>query len=183
MTTPFLRTDRLDLRPLVPSDADGPYVRWFNDPDVCRLNAHFVFPYTRDDALAYIASTNASRTELVLAVVERASSTHIGNVALSGIDPVHRSAEFAIVLGDRACWGKGYSKEAAHAIVAHGFGVLNLNRIHCGTPAENQPMRKLARFLGMQEEGTRRSALYKNGRYLDVIEYGVLHSEFAAARD
>lgn len=175
----FLQTKNLDLRPLEPADADGPYPGWFNDPEVCRYNSHHVFPYSRDGARNYIGRVTASRDELVLAMVERASGKHIGNIALTNIDFISRSAEFAIVLGDRDCWGKGYSKEAAAALVEHGFRTLNLNRIHCGTTADNEPMRRLAAFLGMKEEGLRRSASFKNSRYVDVVEYGVLASEYS----
>jgi RimJ/RimL family protein N-acetyltransferase len=178
MSEPFLRTASLDLRPLEPSDADGPYLEWFNDAEVCQYNSHFVFPYRREDALTYIAMVGASRSELVFAIVERASKKHIGNIALSGIDFINRSAEFAIVIGDRSIWGKGYSKEAGSALVNHAFTVLNLHRVYCGTTADNQPMRRLALFLGMKEEGLRRDALYKSGRYVDVVEYGVIRSEF-----
>jgi RimJ/RimL family protein N-acetyltransferase len=182
MSPSFLRTARLDLRPLEPSDADGPYLQWFNDPEVCQYNSHFVFPYRREDALTYIASVGASRSELVLALVERVSKKHIGNIALSGIDFVNRSAEFAIVLGDRSAWGQGYSKEAGSALVNHAFTVLNLHRVYCGTTADNQPMRRLALYLGMKEEGLRREALFKSGRYVDIVEYGVIEAEFTTSR-
>ncbi len=178
MSLPFLKTAHLDLRPLELSDADGPYLQWFNDPEVCRSNSHFVFPYRREDAIAYIQALNGSRTDLVLAIVERDANRHIGNIALTGMDPIHRSAEFSIVIGEKECWGKGYSKEAGGALVDHGFRALNLNRIHCGTFVDNAAMRKLAEFLGMREEGIRRSALFKNGRYLDVVLYGVLQHEY-----
>ena len=39
-------------------------------------------------------------------------------------------------------------------------------------------MRKLAAYLGMKEEGQRRQARYKLGRYVDVVEFGLLRDEF-----
>jgi RimJ/RimL family protein N-acetyltransferase len=41
-------------------------------------------------------------------------------------------------------------------------------------------MRKLALRLGMQEEGVRRQAMFKDGRYHDVVEYGVLAEDWFA---
>ena len=35
----------------------------------------------------------------------------------------------------------------------------------------------------MREEGLRREAIYKNGRYLDIVEYGVLRHEFLISGD
>ncbi len=181
LTPPFLETPRLQLRPLVPADADGPYLHWFNDPDVCRYNSHHVLPYRREDALAYIEGVARSPRDLVLAIVLGQDQRHIGNIALEGIDPVHRSAEFAIVIGEKDCWGKGLSLEAGKPLVQHGFDTLNLNRIYCGTAVENLPMRHLAQALGMREEGLRRQALFKNGCYLDVVEFGLLESEYRTA--
>jgi len=180
MTIPFLETPRLLLRPLVVADVDGPYLEWFNDPEVCRFNGHHVVPYLREDAIRYVEGLTQSRN-LVLAMVRRDDGHHIGNVALQDVDPVHRSAEFAIVIGDRTAWGQGFSVEAGLVLVDHGFNAMNLHRIGCGTSADNVPMRKLAAALGMREEGLRRQAMFKHGAYVDLIEFGVLSGEFTAA--
>ena len=138
----FLAGARVSLRPLVPGDADGPYLEWFNDAEVSRLNSHHVFPYTRDEALAWIAALPGRRDALVLAI--ELDGAHVGNISLQDIDPVARSAELAIVLGDRSVWGKGIGTEAAELLVAHGFRAMNLHRIACGTVAANQGMCRLA---------------------------------------
>lgn len=178
MGIPFLSAERLYLRPLEPTDADGPYVAWFNDEMVCRGNSHHVWPYTRDNALAYIEASRRATDRLVLAIVLREGDRHIGNIALQCVHPLYRSAEFAIVLGDRTAWGNGYSKEAGRLICHHGFNALNVHRVYCGTFEENHAMRRLAAYLGMKEEGRRREAAFKDGRYVDLIEYGVLDHEF-----
>lgn len=180
MTPAFLETPRLLLRPLVLADVDGPYLRWFNDAEACEYNTHHVFPYRREDALAYIERMGRSKADLVLAIQLRSDGRHIGNIALQAIDWVSRSAEFAIMIGERDCRGKGYAKEAAQALVQHGFVVLNLHRIYCGTPTEHRAMRKLSESLGMREEGLRRQALFRAGSYLDLIEYGLLRTEYLA---
>jgi [ribosomal protein S5]-alanine N-acetyltransferase len=40
-------------------------------------------------------------------------------------------------------------------------------------------MEKLAAKLGFREEGRRREAHFKNGEYADLVEYGLLKSEFS----
>ena len=172
----FIETERLHLRPLVEDDVDGPYLEWFNDPEVCRYNGHYVYPYTRDLALRYVRGV-AQSLDLILAMTLKADGRHIGNIALQEVSPVHRSAEFAIVLGDKEYWGKGLAFEAASALVRHGFEAMNLNRIGAGTTESNAPMRKLAERLGMRLEGTRRQALFKEGRYQDVVEYGLIAAD------
>jgi RimJ/RimL family protein N-acetyltransferase len=39
-------------------------------------------------------------------------------------------------------------------------------------------MRKLATKLRMKQEGIRRESMFKNGAYMDIVEYGVLKKEF-----
>ena len=178
MSVPFLESSELYLRPLVPEDADGPYVTWFNDKEVCRGNAHHKFPYTLQAALEYIESAQNFAKAFVLAIIEKENQSHIGNISLQKIDPISRSAEFAIVIGDKQSWGKGYSKQAGRLILDHAFFTLNLNRVYCGTFENNLPMQKLASYLGMTEEGRRRKAAFKDNRYLDILEYGVLREEY-----
>ena len=103
---------------------------------------------------------------------------HIGNIALQHIHPVNRAAQFSIVVGEKDSWGQGVGKEAGKLICDHGFQSLNLHRIACGTFENNIAMQRLAEFLGMVKEGVRRKAVYKGGKFLDVIEYGVLRDEY-----
>jgi len=176
--TALLQGNRLYLRGLVEADADGAYPGWLNDPEVCAGNSHGVYPYSREGALSFIRQAGQGADRLVLAVVLKEGHRHIGNVALQNIHPIYRSAELAILMGDKGAWGKGYGLEACRLLCAHGFNVLNLNRIACGTFASNEGMIRLATALGMKQEGIRRQGAYKNGAYLDVVEFGLLKSEF-----
>ncbi len=175
---PFLRGEHLILRPLERQDIYGSYLEWFNDAVVCSENGHHLFPYTAKEALAYIERSHGARDQLVLAIALKKSGRHIGNITLKEIHPVYRTAEFAIVIGDKECWGKGYSREATRLLLDHAFFYLNLNRVYCGTFESNIPMRRLASFLGMREEGRRRQAVFKHNRFLNVIEYGILRREY-----
>lgn len=177
-TPAFLTGELVALRALSPADVDGPYLDWFNDPEVCRLNSHGVFPYTRAEARAWVDALPHRRDALVLAIELQDSGRHVGNVSLQGIDPVGRSAELAIVVGDRSAWGRGVGAEAARLVAGHGFRSLNLQRIACGTVAANGAMRRIAESLGMVQEGVRRRAVFTDGRYHDVVEYGLLAEEW-----
>lgn len=180
LATPFLCGEHLYLRALVEADAEGGYPDWLNDEEVCRGNSHHVFPYTRESALSYIRHAVETRSELILAIAVKEDRRHIGNIALQHIHPVYRSAELSVLIGDRSCWGRGYAKEAGRLICDHGFAAMNLHRIGCGTFEDNVAMQRVALALGMKEEGRRRQAAFKQGRYLDIVEYGVLKPEYEA---
>jgi RimJ/RimL family protein N-acetyltransferase len=178
MLIPFLVGERIVLRALEERDADGEYPSWLNDEEVSRGNAHHRHPYTRESARAYIQDARTSTDDLVLAIALKDSGRHIGNIMLKRINTAYRSAEFAILLGAKDLWGQGYSKEAGRLLCNHGFFTLDLRRIHCGTFESNVAMQKLAEYLGMRLEGRRRQAAFKDSRWLDVLEYGVLRDEY-----
>lgn len=177
----FLDGPRIFLRGLERSDVEGNYGLWLNDPTVCRYNAHHRFPYGTEELFDYIDGLTGAHDRLVLAIVEKESGKHVGNVSLQAIDPVEKSAEFAIVIGEMSAWGRGYSKESARLMIDHGFGTLNLHRIGCGTSEDNLPMQKLALAMGFSLEGRRREAIYKDYRYRDILEYGLLRHEWRQA--
>ena len=170
-------TERLLLRGLCKADIDGPYLHWFDDQEVCRFNSHGMFPSSRQRLESYIEMLQTSDTHLVWAVLLKEGRRHIGNISLQSIDRYNRCAEFAIIMGDRSCWGKGYAGEAARILCSHGFNRVGLHRIYCGTSENNAGMISLARKLGMKQEGVRRQALFENGSFVDAIEFGFVKGE------
>lgn len=174
----FIEGKTVFLRPLYERDAEGAYPSWLNDEQVCQGNSHGVFPYSYKKALDYIAQANQTNSALVLAILLKENNKHVGNIALQDIHWIYRTADLAILLGDKEQWGKGVGFEAAALMLRHAFMVLNLNRVSCGTFENNVGMSKLAIKLGMKKEGVRRKAVFKNGRYLDLFEFGILKEEF-----
>lgn len=173
----FIEGTRISLRPLVLKDLEGDYISWLNDPEVSAFNSHHTFPYTIEAARAYINDVKDLKRDLVLAIVTKESGRHIGNISLQNIDYISRTAEYAIMIGDKEYWGKGIATEASGLILAHGFNALNLHRIYCGTSNKNIAMQKTALALGFVQEGVRREAFFKSGEYVDIIEYGLLEGE------
>jgi RimJ/RimL family protein N-acetyltransferase len=179
VTEAVLAGPRVVLVPLQARHLDGPYISWLNDEEVCRFNSHNVERYTRADAERYLEDVTASG-DLVLAVHLADGGDHVGNISLQGIDRSSRSAEFAVLMGDRRVWGTGCATEAARLLVDHGFRTLGLHRIFAGTMAANEPMRRLAARLGMREEGVLRDGMCKLGTYHDVVLFSVLEGEWEA---
>jgi ribosomal-protein-alanine N-acetyltransferase len=164
------------VRPLAESDLDGAYPSWFEDQDVCRYNSHGKFCKTKAYFEDYLNELNCE--DRVVWAVCHIEDGHIGNISLQQISLINRTAEFAIVLGDKRHWGKGVGLSAGKKLLEHGFNKLNLERIYCGTAATNEAMKKLAVAMGMALEGTRRLHLFLEGSRVDMLEYGILRPEF-----
>jgi len=178
MKNPFLVGEKIYLRTITEDDLNANYREWFNHEDVCRYNSHHRFPHYDESMSEYYESVIKSRKNLVLAICDKESDAHIGNVALENIDHLNQSAEFVILIGDTAHWGKGKGSDAAKILIRHGFNELNMHRIYCGTSEENMGMQKMALALGFKEEGRARDSIFKNGMFKDIIWYSLLYGEF-----
>jgi len=49
----------------------------------------------------------------------------------------------------RACWGKGFANEAAHALIQYGFEVLEIPEIYACTTWNNKASERVMERLGM----------------------------------
>lgn len=167
----------IGVKPLSVDELGGAYPSWFSDMTVCQFNRHGAFPKNPDDIKAFVQSIHHSNNEIVWAVYHLGDRLHIGNISLQNISLLDRTGELALLFGEVKYWGKGYAYQASCLLIQHGFARVNLNRIYCGVAAKNIGMQKLATKLGMLQEGCRREALYLNGEYTDIIEYGLLRNE------
>lgn len=170
----FLTGRSVALRPLEPSDLDGPYPDWLNDPEVLRYRGPRAFATSRASAARYVDALSTG-DDLVLAICELSEGTHVGNISLTKANWVHRHAELSIMIGDRRVWGRGFGRDAIAALSAHAFGAMNLHRIWSESP--NPAFNAAVRALGWTREGTRREAFFLDGRYLDIECWSLLAGE------
>jgi [ribosomal protein S5]-alanine N-acetyltransferase len=177
----FLEGVKVYLRPLEKEDVQGNYRRWLNDQEVCLHNSHGVFPVQISELENYVSADYVDR--IVLGIFDLHSHEHIGNVSLQQIDWISKSAEFAIIIGEKDYSRGGYGKEASDLILYHGFVRMNLERIYCGTSEDNIAMQKLSNYMSMVKEGVRRKAIFVNGQYRDIYEYGLLKNEYVVSQN
>lgn len=163
------------VRAFSQNDLCDPYLLWFEDQEVCKYNSHGKFFRTEEYFRSFYNALNGN--DQVVWAICHDSDGHIGNVSLQCISLINRNAEFAILIGDRRHWNKGVGKLAGTQLINHAFEKLNLERVYLGAASTNKGMRNLSLALGFSEEGCRRSHLYLEGAWVDLIEYGVLRSD------
>lgn len=164
------------------ADVVSNYKSWWMNPETTKHNSHGLMQFSDDDFNDFFNSID-KKEKLVFAiiekpVIERKGDLHIGNVSLQRFDWINHSAELAIIIGEGSAWGKGYGTYACRAVLYHGFMKMNFNRIWTGTAESNTGMNSVAKKIGMTHEGAFRDAMYLNGQYFSINEYGILKDEF-----
>ena len=107
MRQPFLVGERLYLRLLEESDIGEDYLSWLNDAEVTRYLETGKFPATPSAIRRYVERFQDSTTDLLLAIVDRETDQHVGNVTLNKINWIHRTADTGLMIGQKEFWGKG----------------------------------------------------------------------------
>lgn len=164
------------LRMPEPRDVDALYAQK-NDPDVALMLGGFCSGYSHHDIAHWIDSHSNRGDEIIWVIASADNDRCLGHAGLYHIDHRIRSAEFAIMIGDKTAWGKGMGRAVSAAVVDYGFSMLNLNRVCLYMLSSNPRAQKLYTSLGFKQEGVLREAQFKGGRYLDLIVMSRLRRE------
>lgn len=177
---PVLRTKRLILRPVEPDDASSIYA-YASNPEVARL--------TLWDAHQSIADSRAFIEDYAYAnyrqevpdpygiALEEEPRCLLGTVGCYWASPVHRTMELGFALGKKA-WGRGYTTEAAWAVLCFCFSICRPHRIQARCHPDNAASARILEKLGMDREGLLRSAACKGDEVWDVLLYSVLRRDW-----
>jgi len=176
----MLRGSKVILRPVQRSDLPN-LLRWFNDPEVTQYLGIYL-PMTEMAEEKWIESIGTTRllTDVlfVIEVVEENGTKPIGDTGLLNISPKDHNAAFGIAIGEKDYWSKGYGTEAARLLVNYGFEQLNLHRVTSSAIAFNERSIRMHGSLGFKEEGRQRDSVYRNGRFHDLVMFGILKEEW-----
>ena len=178
MRRPFLMGKKLYLRSLEEEDWGEDYLRWLNDPEVTRYFEFGRLPVTLSMNRRYLERFQDSTTDIILAMVDRKTDRHIGNVTLNRISWVNRTADTGIMIGRKEFWGKGYAYEAWSLLFHYAFQRLGLRKIIAGAVVGHEGSLSVLRRLGFRQEGVLRQEFYLDGIYHDVIRMGLFSGEF-----
>lgn len=104
----------------------------------------------------------------------------IGFVDLGGFDWAAGNAWVGIGIGEADYWGKGYGTEAMQLLLSYAFRGLNLHRVNLCVFSFNQRAIHSYEKCGFRYEGTQRESIYKEDQRWDMIDMGILRSEWDA---
>ncbi len=165
----FARTPRLTLRPGWPEDAPALAAAIAHEAVVAML-ARAPWPYTLDDATAFLTLPHDARSPRLLILAHDAAQPRlIGAIGLAQHDSGHELGYWLTP----AAWGRGYATEAGRAmldIARHALGLRHLDALHFeDNPASGRVLRK----LGFCETGAEMRACRAHGTDVAGLRYSL----------
>jgi RimJ/RimL family protein N-acetyltransferase len=117
------------------------------------------------------------KQENIVLVIEDKDGVILGTIGLHNINWQDRVGVLGILIGAKDRWGQGIATEAEKLIVKHAFNI-GLHKVIADVYLPNKASARVLEKIGFQQEGQRRRHKFKNGEWLDVLEYGLLKEEF-----
>lgn len=102
----------------------------------------------------------------------------IGKALIEYVDWSNGNGYIRLGIGEPEFRRRGYGSQALSLLLRYAFGELNLFRVTAVAPAYNEGAIRLFQKFGFVEEVRRRNALHRDGRFWDVIGFGLLNAEW-----
>lgn len=150
------------------------YYKWRNDETIAVFDqSEFLRPRSFEEIEDWAQILVNGHT-----YIASVDGVYIGTIALMKVDERNRHAELAIVIGEKDYWSKGYGSQMMHTLLEYGFEGLNLDRLYLHVFSFNERAIKFYEKFNFKHEGTLRNMLYRNGKYHDLLAYGLMRDEW-----
>ena len=166
--------ERIYISPMNSDDAEI-YTKWLNNSEITKyLSIHsslVCVPGEREYLETFC------KQEFHMCIVKLENDELIGNISLENIDYKNGSAELGIFIGEERNLGKGYGSEAIKLLTNFGFKELRLHTIYLRVFNINERAKKAYTKCGFIECGRMHEALYRDGKYYDIIYMELINKE------
>lgn len=180
----FWQDEEVRLRAIQPEDWEGDYLGKFDTPARRLLQCATELPPTIAGSKKF-AEENAnfsSTNGRIMFTIENLAGKGIGGINLNSIDERNGTFSIGIVI-DKDFRGQGYGTRAMNILLKYAFLERRLNKFNDYVLEGNEGSARMMKKLGCVQEGIRRQNVYMNGKYLNLIMFGLTKDEFIEKRN
>lgn len=142
----------------------------------------FTYPLTVEQLDKYVKDSNSiNATKYIFKAVDETTNEVIGHISIGNVDRINESARIGKVLvGKIDSRGNGYGTQLMLAALAFAFEELKLHKVTLGVFDFNISAIRCYEKVGFKKEGFLRDARKNGDEYWNLIEMGMLKSEWQA---
>lgn len=166
----FLKSERIYLRALEPSDLDFFYT--LENDDSIWLVSNTTTPYARHVLQSYLdqAAADIYTAKQLRLLICTHQHQAVGAIDLFDFEPKHHRAGIGIVIAS-AFRQQRYATEALQLMLNYCRKHLLLHQVYCSVISTNQGSLQLFKQAGFQAIGTRREWMKTAAGWKDLVEF------------
>lgn len=175
---PTIETDRLILRKATQHDAND-ILELYAHKDVVQHLPLELFSSLADakEEISWYEKIFLEQTGLRWVIEDKISNKVIGTCGYLNYEADHNRIEIGYDLSPES-WGKGIMTEALKAILDFAFHNMSINKVEAQITSENDSSLHLLKKLNFKHDGILREHEFEKGRYIDLMIYSLLASEY-----
>ncbi|MEA3318522.1 MAG: GNAT family N-acetyltransferase [Bacillota bacterium] len=166
------------LRPIQPSDWEK-FHQDGMDSEIARLNDAIYGPRTEDGTKKWTERESEKGWDghNFRLAIQNSNGELVGSISTNNCDTQNGTFNYGVSIF-REHWKKGYASDAIRIVLRYFFGELRYQKVNAHVYAFNEGSIQLHERLGFVEEGRLRSMVYTDGKYHDVLLFGMTYEEF-----
>lgn len=176
-----LKGELTTLRPLVQADLQLLH-RWLNDPEVMQWWDGRDHPATFDRVEARfrrsIEGSDRDAHRFMIECEKEGETRTVGMIQHGKVQQRTRNVQIDVLIGEPEFRDAGYGTDALRAMLRHLFVDLKAHRVWHTMRAGNQRAMRSAEKIGFVQEGVLREHDQLEGKFVDVVVYGMLANEW-----
>jgi RimJ/RimL family protein N-acetyltransferase len=152
--------------------------KWRNDPELMRF--YGLYPILSLDKVQEEIKTNKNLKNRLDFIVLSKNRDPIGMVWLRRIDWINSNCELNCMIGEKNFRSKVFGAEAIFLLLLFCMNELNLHKVHAKIIEFAHESHALVSNAGFKKEAVLKKMVFQDGKYRDLIVYGLLRKEFEA---
>ena len=147
--------------------------KWRNAHEIWKFNMQYTLLNSKNQDEWFTRLNQKTNSKMFIV------STNNEIIAICGFVKVEdKNASVAIIIGNKKFRGKGIGKNILKRLLEIGFNNLNYNRIEAEIIEYNINSIKFFESMNFIFECRYREALWRNGKWNDVLVYSILKNDF-----
>lgn len=172
----ILKGKKVVLRPIEVEDIEK--IRsLINDPWMEERIVGWALPISKKEQEQWYAGYHNTQKEIRFAI-ETELDGFVGLTGLKNIDMKNGVAESAGMRVRQEIQSRGVATDAYMTMFRYAFCELRLHRINTSALEQNAISIHVMEKCGCKREGVKREAIYKSGKYHDVVTMGILAADY-----
>lgn len=171
----YLEGEKIYLRDISQDDCNLTYVDWLNDSAVNQYLETKWMEQNLQSIKEFVQSMSASDNNLLMAIIDKTTDKHIGNIKLGPINPHYDNADISYFIGEKEYWGRGVASEAIELVKNYAFDKLKLHQVQAGAYEVAIGSWKALEKNGFVREGIYKEQVLFEEKYIDVYRYAILN--------